>query len=161
MNVSGPQGHDVQGSQYSPDKSKTKMVFQYPLFLTQTITNQTNKQKVPKTRTTPRRVLSAKWNGSTSRPASASSTGYNPCAIRMILFLVNWILKHFCFCCCCCCFRNDNGQDVYAHYSAITSKNPNHRVRSLAEGELVQFNVIQGTYILIFRSYLHKRHQTL
>ena len=41
--------------------------------------------------------------------------------------------------------RNDNGQDVYAHYSAIVNKNPNHRVRSLADGELVMFNIIQGT----------------
>lgn len=41
--------------------------------------------------------------------------------------------------------RNDNGQDVYAHYSAIINKNPNHRVRSLADGELVQFNIIEGS----------------
>ena len=41
--------------------------------------------------------------------------------------------------------RNDNGQDVYAHYSAIVNKNPNHRVRSLADGELVVFNIIQGS----------------
>ena len=43
--------------------------------------------------------------------------------------------------------RNDNGQDVYAHYSAIVNKNPNHRVRSLADGELVQFNIIEGNFI--------------
>jgi len=41
--------------------------------------------------------------------------------------------------------RNDNGNDVYAHYSAIINKNPNHRVRSLADGELVRFNIIQGS----------------
>ncbi len=41
--------------------------------------------------------------------------------------------------------RNDNGQDVYAHYSAIVNKNPNHRVRSLADGELVQFNIVEGS----------------
>lgn len=41
--------------------------------------------------------------------------------------------------------RNDNGQDVYAHYSAIVNKNPNHRVRSLADGELVQFNITEGS----------------
>lgn len=41
--------------------------------------------------------------------------------------------------------RNDNGQDVYAHYSSIVNKNPNHRVRSLADGELVQFNIILGS----------------
>lgn len=41
--------------------------------------------------------------------------------------------------------RNDNGQDVYAHYSSIVNKNPNHRVRSLADGELVQFNLIEGS----------------
>lgn len=41
-------------------------------------------------------------------------------------------------------YRNDNGQDVYAHYSSIENKNPNHRVRSLADGELVRFNIIEG-----------------
>jgi cold shock CspA family protein len=41
--------------------------------------------------------------------------------------------------------RNDDGTDVYAHYSAIVNKNPNHRVRSLADGEQVMFNIIQGT----------------
>lgn len=41
--------------------------------------------------------------------------------------------------------RNDDGTDVYAHYSAIVNKNPNHRVRSLADGESVMFNIIQGT----------------
>lgn len=41
--------------------------------------------------------------------------------------------------------RNDNGQDVYAHYSSIENKNPNHRVRSLADGELVRFNIIEGS----------------
>lgn len=40
--------------------------------------------------------------------------------------------------------RNDNGQDVYAHHSAIVKKNPNHSVRSLADGELVQFNIVEG-----------------
>ena len=45
--------------------------------------------------------------------------------------------------------RNDNGQDVYVHYSSIENKNPNHRVRSLADGELVRFNIIDGR-ILIF-----------
>jgi cold shock CspA family protein len=41
--------------------------------------------------------------------------------------------------------RNDNGQDVYAHYTAITKKNPNHRVRSLADGEVVRFNIKSGS----------------
>lgn len=41
-------------------------------------------------------------------------------------------------------FRNDNGQDVYAHHSAIVKKNPIHSVRSLADGELVQFNIVEG-----------------
>lgn len=42
------------------------------------------------------------------------------------------------------CYRNDNGQDVYAHHSAIIKKNPAHQVRSLADGELVQFNIVEG-----------------
>jgi len=41
--------------------------------------------------------------------------------------------------------RSDNGQDVYAHYTAITKKNPNHRVRSLADGEVVRFNIKSGS----------------
>lgn len=44
--------------------------------------------------------------------------------------------------------RNDNGQDVYVHYSSIENKNPNHRVRSLADGELVKFNIIEGKLFL-------------
>ena len=43
--------------------------------------------------------------------------------------------------------RNDNGQDVYVHYSSIENKNPNHRVRSLADGELVKFNIIEGIFL--------------
>lgn len=45
--------------------------------------------------------------------------------------------------------RSDNGQDVYAHYTAISKKNPSHRLRSLAEGELVRFNLVEGENISI------------
>lgn len=41
--------------------------------------------------------------------------------------------------------RSDNDQDVYAHYTAIANKNPDHRVRSLADGEAVQFNIVEGS----------------
>ncbi len=34
---------------------------------------------------------------------------------------------------------------MYAHYTAISKKNPEHRLRSLAEGELVRFNLVQGS----------------
>jgi len=91
VNVSGPEGLNVQGSRYSPDKK-----------------NNTNKvyseQDV---------IGKVKW--------------FN---VKAGFGFIN---------------RNDNGQDVYAHYSSIENKNPNHRVRSLADGELVRFNIIEGS----------------
>ena len=41
--------------------------------------------------------------------------------------------------------RDDNGQDVYAHYTSVAKKNPDHRLRSLGEGELVKFNIVDTT----------------
>lgn len=38
--------------------------------------------------------------------------------------------------------RNDNGQDIYAHFTSVAKKNPNHRLRSLGDGELVRFNIV-------------------
>jgi cold shock CspA family protein len=92
VNVSGPEGHNVQGSRFSPDKSE----------------DATNKKY------TEQNVIGkVKW--------------FN---VKAGFGFIN---------------RNDNGQDVYAHYSAIINKNPNHRVRSLADGELVDFNIIEGS----------------
>lgn len=92
VNVSGPQGHNVQGSRYSPDK-------------TEDVSNKVYTEKNVRGK--------VKW--------------FN---VKAGFGFIN---------------RNDNGEDVYAHYSAIVNKNPQHRVRSLADGELVQFNIIQGT----------------
>lgn len=91
VNVSGPQGLNVQGSRYSPDKkdSSNKDYSEHDV------------------------VGKVKW--------------FN---VKAGFGFIN---------------RNDNGQDVYAHYSAIVNKNPNHRVRSLADGELVQFNITEGS----------------
>jgi len=96
VNVSGPEGLNVQGSRYSPDKTN---LFQ----------------------------------------EDASNKDY---AEHDVIGKVKWfnVKAGFGF-----INRNDNGQDVYAHYSAIVNKNPNHRVRSLADGELVQFNIIEGS----------------
>jgi cold shock CspA family protein len=38
--------------------------------------------------------------------------------------------------------RNDNGQDIYAHFTSVAKKNPKHRLRSLGDGELVRFNIV-------------------
>lgn len=91
VNVSGPQGLNVQGSRYSPDKkdSSNKDYSEHDV------------------------IGKVKW--------------FN---VKAGFGFIN---------------RNDNGQDVYAHYSAIVNKNPNHRVRSLADGELVQFNITEGS----------------
>lgn len=91
VNVSGPQGHNVQGSRYSPDKKDSS-------------NREYSEQNV---------IGKVKW--------------FN---VKAGFGFIN---------------RNDNGLDVYAHYSAIVNKNPNHRVRSLADGELVQFNIIEGS----------------
>lgn len=91
VNVSGPQGLNVQGSRFSPDKKDvSNKVF--------------SEQNV---------LGKVKW--------------FN---VKAGFGFIN---------------RNDNGQDVYAHYTSIVNKNPNHRVRSLADGELVMFNIIQGS----------------
>lgn len=91
VNVSGPEGLNVQGSRYSPDKKDSS-------------NKDYSEQNV---------VGKVKW--------------FN---VKAGFGFIN---------------RNDNGQDVYAHYSAIINKNPNHRVRSLADGELVQFNIVEGS----------------
>jgi len=91
VNVSGPNGLNVIGSRYSPDKKSTS-----------------NKTYVEQSL-----VGKVKW--------------FN---VKAGFGFIN---------------RNDNGQDVYVHYSSIENKNPNHRVRSLADGELVKFNLIDGS----------------
>lgn len=96
VNVSGPEGLNVQGSRYSPDKTN--------LFQEDTTNKDYSEHDV---------VGKVKW--------------FN---VKAGFGFIN---------------RNDNGQDVYAHYSAIVNKNPNHRVRSLADGELVQFNITEGS----------------
>jgi len=91
VNVSGPEGLNVQGSRYSPDKKNTSN----KIYSEQSV------------------IGKVKW--------------FN---VKAGFGFIN---------------RNDNGQDVYAHYSSIENKNPNHRVRSLADGELVRFNIIEGS----------------
>jgi cold shock CspA family protein len=96
VNVSGPEGLNVQGSRYSPDKTN--------LFQEDATDKDYSEHDV---------IGKVKW--------------FN---VKAGFGFIN---------------RNDNGQDVYAHYSAIVNKNPNHRVRSLADGELVQFNISEGS----------------
>lgn len=38
--------------------------------------------------------------------------------------------------------RNDTGEDIFVHFSGIARKNPRHMLRSLGDGEVVEFNVI-------------------
>lgn len=38
--------------------------------------------------------------------------------------------------------RHDNAEDVFVHFSAITRKNPRHSMKSLGDGEIVEFNIM-------------------
>lgn len=38
--------------------------------------------------------------------------------------------------------RNDTGEDVFVHFSGIGRKNPRHTMKSLGDGESVEFNVL-------------------
>ena len=41
-------------------------------------------------------------------------------------------------------YRNDNGEDIFVHQTAIIKNNPNKYLRSVGDGETVEFIVIQG-----------------
>lgn len=38
--------------------------------------------------------------------------------------------------------RQDNGEDVFVHFSGIARKNPLHIMKSLGDGEVVEFNIM-------------------
>lgn len=38
--------------------------------------------------------------------------------------------------------RSDNGEDVFVHFSGIARKNPRHAMKSLGDGEVVEFNIM-------------------
>lgn len=37
--------------------------------------------------------------------------------------------------------RHDTGDDIFVHFSGISRKNPRHTMKSLGDGELVEFNL--------------------
>merc|ERR1712127_970735 len=139
----GPQGLNVQGSRYSPDKT------------VRSVTNNNNDdddhndddQNNDDTNdasfvTTTSTTSSTKNNNNKKSTTTAEEVDNKVYTEKNVVGKVKWfnVKAGFGF-----INRNDNGEDVYAHYSAIINKNPDHRVRSLADGELVQFNIVQGT----------------
>lgn len=45
---------------------------------------------------------------------------------------------------CFCCNRNDTKEDVFVHQTAIARNNPRKAVRSVGDGEAVEFAVVAG-----------------
>ena len=42
------------------------------------------------------------------------------------------------------CFSDDNGEDIFVHQTSIIKNNPKKYLRSVGDGESVEFIVIQG-----------------
>lgn len=38
--------------------------------------------------------------------------------------------------------RSDTGEDVFVHFTGISRKNPRHMMKSLGDGEIVEFNIL-------------------
>ena len=45
--------------------------------------------------------------------------------------------------------RNDNKEDVFIHQTAIIKNNPQKYLRSVGDGELVEFDVVEGEKVIL------------